>query len=277
MQVKGELAVVTGASSGIGLSVTRALAAAGAGVAMIARHRNKLEAARAGLGGLARRCTVHPCDVGSWRAVEATFKRIVAERGRPAILVNNAGISAVTPFAQMEPAEMERMVRTNVIGLLFCTRAALVPMRAARRGVIVNVGSIAGLFAIPLMSTYSATKWAVTGLSESLNAELSSEGIHVGVVCPAIVETPLVSREEERTGLSVPERMTLKPETVAKEVLEVIRKEQDVVAVPRALGTVAALRPTLGPFVRWVARESTALLKPRLRKPAAKPRKRRKR
>lgn len=273
MQIKGELAIVTGASSGIGLTVSRDLAAGGARVAMIARNPKKLAEARAGFGALAKRCSVHSCDVGSWRAVQAAFKKISAAHGRAAILVNNAGISAVTPFAQMAPAEMERMVRTNVTGLLFCTRAALVPMRAARRGVIVNVGSIAGLFAIPLMSAYSATKWAVTGLSESLNAELSGEGIHVGVVCPAIVETPLVKREEERTGLSIPHLMTLKPETVSKAVLEVIRKERDIVVVPRALGAVAALRPTLGPLVRWAARESTTLLKSRLRPPAPRAKK----
>jgi len=141
----------------------------------------------------------------------------------------------------------------------------------------VNVGSVAGLIPVPLMSAYAATKWSVTGFSESLNAELSGEGVHVGVACPAIVETPLVTREEERTGISVPELMTLKPETVSSAVLEVIQKERDIVVVPRALGTIVAFHPTLGPLMRWVARESASLMKPRLRAPAPKAGKRRKR
>ena len=252
MKIKGELAIVTGASSGIGLTVTRDLAARGAKVAMLARQRARLEKARRSLGSHAKSCVIYPCDVGNWQVVQATMKQISKAHGRPSILVNNAGITKLTPFAEMKPEEMEAIVRTNLLGVLNCTRAALIPMRAARHGVIVNVGSVAGLIAVPLMSVYAATKWALTGLTESLNAELASEGIHVGVVCPAMVETPLMVREEERTGFSVPEAMTLKPETVSKAILEVITKERDMIVVPRALGAIAAMRPT----VYWVSWKS---------------------
>ncbi|MFQ5457661.1 MAG: SDR family NAD(P)-dependent oxidoreductase [Myxococcota bacterium] len=274
MKIKGEVAIVTGASSGIGLAVTRDLAARGASVAMLARRRKGLEDARRSLGAHARKCAVYPCDVGKWEAVQTTIRKIAKSRGRPSILVNNAGISEVVPFAQMKPEDMERIVRTNLLGVLYCTRAALVPMRAARRGVIVNVSSIAGLIAVPLMSVYASTKWALTGLSESLNGELAGEGIHVGAVCPAIVETPLVTREEARTGIAIPEAITLKPESVSKAILEVITKERDMVVVPRALGAVAAMRPTLAPLLRWAARESTSYFKPRLQPAAPAKRKR---
>ena len=264
MKIKGELAIVTGASSGIGLAVSRDLAARGARVAMVARQRKRLEDARRSLGDHASRCAVYPCDVGDWEAVQATIRKIARARGRPSILVNNAGISEVIPFSRMKPEAMEAIVRTNLLGVLYCTQAALLSMRAARRGVIVNVSSIAGLIAVPLMSVYASTKWALIGLSESLNGELASEGIHVGVVCPAIVDTPLVTREEERTGFALPEAITLKPETVSRAILEVITKERDMIAVPRALGAVAAMRPTLAPLLRWAARESTSYIKPRI-------------
>jgi short-subunit dehydrogenase len=212
---------------------------------------------------------VYSCDVGDWEAVQRTVKRIRRAHGRPSILVNNAGITAVTSFAQMDPAEIERIVRTNVLGVLYFTRAALVPMRASRRGVVVNVGSIAGLIAIPHMSVYAGTKWAVTGISESLNAELSRDGIHVGVVCPAMVDTPLMEREEARSGMTVPDLITLKPETVSRAILEIITKERDFVVLPRALAAITAIRPTMGPLFRWAARESAPLFKPKSSRPAA--------
>ncbi len=273
MKIKGEVAIVTGASSGIGEIVARDLAAEGARVAMVARTRSDLERAHRGFGALSKSCSIYPCDVGDWEAVRATVKRIGQAHGRPSILINNAGISAVVSFSQMDPAEMERMVRTNLLGVLHFTRAALIPMRAARRGVIVNVGSVSGLFAVPHMSVYAATKWALTGLSESLNAELANDGIHVGVVCPAVVDTPLVDRARTRSGLAVPELITLKRETVSKAIREIITRERDILVLPRALTPIAAIRPTVGPLIRWATRGSAPLFKPRPRRaPAGKKR-----
>jgi short-subunit dehydrogenase len=191
------------------------------------------------------------------------MKKIAHSMGDPSILVNNAGIAAYSEFATMSPAEMERMVRTNLLGVLHCTRALLPAMRAARRGAIVNVGSIAGLIPVPHMSVYSATKWAVTGLSESLNAELAREGIHVGVVCPFIVETPLTTRQEARGGRSIPHAFALKSATVARAVIEVITKERDLIVLPRTLGAVAAAQMSTGPMLRWTLRRTAGLLKPR--------------
>jgi hypothetical protein len=121
------------------------------------------------------------------------------------------------------------MVRTNLLGVLYCTRALLPAMRAARRGAIVNVGSIAGLIPVPHMSVYSATKWAVTGLSESLNAELSREGIHVGVVCPFIVETPLTTQSPRRP---FDPHVALEPETVARG--DRLSRRAGLIAAPHA-------------------------------------------
>jgi len=263
MKISGQVAVVTGASSGIGAVVCRELAKKDARVAMIARKPEALEQARKALGDLARRCKVFPCDVGNWNAVQGAMKKVARSLGEPSILVNNAGIAAYSEFAAMSPAEMERMVRTNLLGALFCARAVLPGMRAARRGVIVNTGSIAGLIPVPHMSVYAATKWGVTGLSESLNAELSHEGIHVGVVCPFVVETPLVTREEARGGRSIPHVFTLKPETIARAVIDVITKERDLIVLPRSLGPVAAAQMSTGPILRWALRRTAALLRPR--------------
>jgi NADP-dependent 3-hydroxy acid dehydrogenase YdfG len=135
--------VVTGASSGIGAVVCRELAKQGAQVAMLARKPEALEQARKALGELARRCKVFPCDVGDWNAVQGAMKKVARALGAPSILVNNAGIAAYSEFAAMSPAEMERMVRTNLLGVLFA-RAPCFRACARARGVIVNTGSIAG-------------------------------------------------------------------------------------------------------------------------------------
>jgi len=270
MKISGQVAVVTGASSGIGAVVCRALASRDARVAMLARTPETLDRARMELGDLAKRCRTFPCDVGNREAVQRTMKRVSRVLGVPSILVNNAGIAAYSAFAAMDPAEMERMVRTNLLGALYCARAVVSGMRAARRGAIVNVGSIAGLIPVPHMSVYSATKWGVTGLSESLNAELSREGIHVGVVCPFIVDTPLVARQEARGGRAIPHALTLKPETVARAVIEVIEKERDLIVLPRSLGAVAAAQMSTGPMLRWTLRRTAAFFKPRAAAPRGK-------
>jgi len=256
---------VTGASSGIGAVVCRDLAARGARVAMVARTAETLTSARKELGDLARQCKTFPCDVGDWTAVQRMMKQATRALGAPSILVNNAGIAAVASFASMSPVEIERMVRTNVLGMAFCTRAVLPGMRAARRGVIVNVGSVAGLFAIPHMSLYAATKWAVTGFSESLNAELAGEGIHVGAVYPAVVDTPLVTREQARSGRSLPGAFTLRPNTVSRAVVNVIARERDLIVLPPALAPLAAARMSAGPLLRWAMRQTAPFFKPRPR------------
>jgi short-subunit dehydrogenase len=113
------------------------------------------------------------------------------------------------------------------------------------------------------MSVYAATKWGVTGLSESLNAELSRDGIHVGVVCPFVVETPLITRVEARSGRSIPHLFTLEPETIARAVLDVITKERDLIVLPRTLSPVAAAQLSTGPMLRWALRRTAALFEPR--------------
>jgi NAD(P)-dependent dehydrogenase (short-subunit alcohol dehydrogenase family) len=110
MKVDGEVAIITGASGGIGAVVSRDLAAQGARVAMIARTLPTLERVRKGLGDLAERCRTFPCDVGDWDAVQRTVKQIASEMGDPLILVNNAGFAAAIPFAQMEASEMEGLL-----------------------------------------------------------------------------------------------------------------------------------------------------------------------
>jgi len=272
MKIGGQVAVVTGASSGIGNLVCRELAAKEARVAMLARRPEALAQARKEMGSLARRCRAFPCDVGDWNAVQQTMKKIARVLGEPSILVNNAGVSAYSEFAVMAPAEMERMVRTNLLGVLYCTRALLPGMRAARRGVIVNVGSLAGLIPVPHMSAYAATKWGITGFSESLNGELSRDGIHVGVVCPAFVDTPLVLKEEARGGRSIPHALTLKPQTVARAVLDIITKERDLIVLPRTLGPMAAAQMSTGPMLRWALRRTAPFFKPRPRETGGKKR-----
>ena len=214
--------------------------------------------------------------------MQAAFKKISAVHGRPAILVNNAGISAVIPFAQMEPAEMERHGPHERDGaaLLHARGAGFHAGGTARRDRErrIDRGALRDPAHVGLLG-HQVGRDGPLGVARTRSCR--ARGSTSAWSAPPSSRHRWSQREEKRTGLSIPELLTLRPETVSKAVLEVIRKERDIVVVPRALGTVAALRPTIGPVVRWVARESTSLLKPRLRPPGCeeanegtKPRKR---
>jgi clavulanate-9-aldehyde reductase len=186
----GKVALVTGASSGIGEATALALAAQGASVVIGARRTDRLEGLRAKLSGGAARVLVVELDVTSEGSCRAAVRRTVEELGGLDILVNNAGVMLLGTIESADTEDWRRMLDTNVLGLMYMTHAAL-PHVLARRGDIVQISSVAGRVARAGSGVYNASKFAVNAFSESLRQEVTTRGVRVVLVEPGIVETEL--------------------------------------------------------------------------------------
>ena len=190
-RLDGRIALVTGASSGIGEATALALAAAGAKVAIAARRRDRLQALAERLAPLGAEPLVLEADLLDERVAQ----RIVADTerhfGRLDILVNNAGVMYLEPVAEADLGRWRRMLELNVLSLIASTQAALAGMRARRDGHIVNVSSTAGRIANPNAAAYSATKFGVVAFSEALRREVYADNIRVSVIEPGVVQTEL--------------------------------------------------------------------------------------
>lgn len=186
--------LVTGASSGIGEETAVNLALKGFRVFAAARRLDKLKELTAVGAG---RITPLALDVTDEASIADAVK-FIADKGVTLYgLVNNAGVSIMGPFEKVPLSEWRRQYETNIIGLVAMTQAVLPQMRAARRGRIVNIGSVAGRIAAPFQGPYTSSKHAVEGLSDSLRRELVPYGIKVSVVRPGFINTPFGHQEQE--------------------------------------------------------------------------------
>lgn len=197
-RLEGTVALVTGASSGIGEATAVALAAEGASVAVAARRRDRLEALAARIGDDAR-VLVLETDVTDEDQARAMVDRTVGELGRLDTLVNNAGVMLLGPVEGAPVEEWRRMVELNVLGLLYATHAALPHLlEAAARGPrevadVVNVSSVAGRVARSGSGVYNTTKFGVVAFSESLRQEVTGRHVRVSVIEPGAVSTELAT------------------------------------------------------------------------------------
>jgi NAD(P)-dependent dehydrogenase (short-subunit alcohol dehydrogenase family) len=177
----GEVVVVTGASAGVGRATVREFARRGASVALVARGRDGLEAARREVEHLGGRALVLPLDVSDADAVERAAERVERELGPIDVWVNNAMVSVFSPVREMRPEEYRRVTEVTYLGYVHGTLAALKRMLPRDRGCIVQVGSALAYRGIPLQSAYCAAKHAIQGFMDSLHAELLHEGSNVRV------------------------------------------------------------------------------------------------
>jgi NADP-dependent 3-hydroxy acid dehydrogenase YdfG len=245
MQLKGAVAVVTGASSGIGEAVAVALAQRGARVVLAARRKERLDSladriAHAGGTALAIRCDVTD------REQLTALPSVVNEAFGPCdILVNNAGVPGGGAFATLTYEQIERIVDVNILGVMYGTRAFLPGMLKRGHGHIVNVASLAGRFATPGAAVYGASKHAVVAFSESLNVSTHRRGVLVTAVNPGFV--PTESFPQER-----PSFVTLTAERVAETVVKVVRDDiAPEYSIPRWAGPLAAFSALTPSLYRW--------------------------
>ncbi len=237
--LEGTVALVTGASSGIGEATARALAAEGAALAVAARRVDRLEslAEQARAAG-APAVLVQRCDVTDEDQVRQLVERTVSELGRLDTLVNNAGVMLLGPIEGAPTSEWRRMVELNLLGLLICTHAALPHLLAAaeseprRVADVVNVSSVAGRVARLNNGVYSATKFAVGAFSESLRQEVTARHVRVTIVEPGATATELVfhNRQEvlEEMARTFGGTETLQAEDIAEAVVHAVTRPRRV-------------------------------------------------
>lgn len=240
--LEGRVAIVTGASSGLGRGLARAIAARGARVALVARRRDRLDEVASEIRHAGGAALALPCDVASAEEIEAATSRVIDEWGHVDLLVNAAGYANHILFKDQEPSEAEHMMRVNYFGVANFVRAVLPTMRSRGEGWIVNVSSFAGRLGQPDEATYAATKFAVTGLSESLAMELEPLGIHVMCVFPVLVRTEMF---DEATLARMPDRTKnsfIEVEEFCATVLAALARGAYEVTVPRRFGLIYLLR-----------------------------------
>ena len=190
--LRDKVAIITGASSGIGEATARRLAESGARVVLAARRVERLEALAADIEHHQGTALVAPTDVTDERSVQRLARMALDAFGRIDILINNAGIMPLSPISKLKVAEWDRMIDVNIKGVLYCVAATLPTMLEQRSGHIINVTSVAGRRPFPSGTVYSATKFAVRAISQGLRLELSPiEGIRVTDIEPGVVATEL--------------------------------------------------------------------------------------
>jgi len=243
----GKVAVVTGASSGIGAEIARLLAARGDLCVLLARRAERLEAMAEELGGEAE-----PCDVSDREAVNAVAERVLERHPRIDVLVNNAGIPGRTRFFDGDPEVIERLIRINYLGAVWCLRAFLPGLRAAAPSDVVNIVSVSGVVAGPPSGPYSASKHAQLAFSRTIAAELRGEGIRVHTVKPGFAET----EGFPQSWLPRPvQRVVIGPQDVAAHVLRSLEDGRGESTVPWYYAPAGALQDAMpNVFTRVLAR-----------------------
>ncbi len=246
-ELAGKVAVVTGASSGIGAATAKALAREGVEVALLARREDRLQAVAEEIRRHGGDALVCPADVVDPVAVQAVMERVPGQWGRIDLLINNAGQGLAAPFEATTAVELRTLLELNLVSVLTATQAVLPGMLKAGSGHVINVSSVVGRRGLPFRSAYSATKFALVGLTECLRLELKGSGIHVSLIYPIYTETEFhdVERKKIRPNRYGPVQSA---EQVARAIVRCARRPRPEVypyRPARILAVLSALAPGL--------------------------------
>jgi NADP-dependent 3-hydroxy acid dehydrogenase YdfG len=235
MDLKGKIAVVTGASSGIGEATATKLAEQGAKVVLVARRKERLEKLAKKIKAGGGEALVVEADITDQKTCQKVVGQVLDKWKKIDILVNNAGVMLLGPTADAPIEEWERMIKINLLGLLYMTYAALPTMRKTGSGHLVNISSVAGRTARAGSAVYNATKWGVNAFTEALRQELVSDKLKIRttLIEPGAVETELASHNRPEVQETLQERWKgmdkkLQSEDIAAAILFVLTQPEHV-------------------------------------------------
>ena len=223
VDLNGQVAIVTGASQGLGKAVAVALASNGATVACLARNAEKLAATVSEIEAAGGKGIAVPCDVTDRQALDGAIKQVAADQGRLDILVNNAGITRDKLARGMSDEDWDAVLATNLTSSFVACRAAAGIMRKKKSGRIINMASISGIIGNPGQANYSASKAGMMGMTRTMSKELVSRGITVNAVAPGFIASemteaiPVAIRDE--VVKAIPAKRMGDPADVAAAVL----------------------------------------------------------
>jgi NADP-dependent 3-hydroxy acid dehydrogenase YdfG len=231
--INGKVALVTGASSGIGRATALALSRAGAKVAAGARRTDKLESLRQEIEKAGGEVIVQKLDVTKKAECDSFVSSAISKWGSADILVNNAGLMPLSFFKNLKVSEWDQMIDVNIRGVIYCTAAVIPHMLAKKSGHIVNMSSIAGRVVFPSGTVYCATKHAVTAFSEGLRQEFSTRSnIRVTCIEPGVVDTELNNTITDASLAkfveSTKQMASLKAEDIANAILFAVESPPDM-------------------------------------------------
>jgi NAD(P)-dependent dehydrogenase (short-subunit alcohol dehydrogenase family) len=187
----GRVALVTGAGRGLGRTMALALAAAGADLALVSRTEPELRELAGEISGLGRSARAYRCDITGEGSVESCFAAVIGDFGKLDVLVNNAGINIRKPVLELEVAEFDAVLQTNLRGYFLCARAAGRHMVGRGSGKVINVSSILGHVGLASQAPYASSKGAIEQLTKVLALEWATAGVQVNALAPTYFETPL--------------------------------------------------------------------------------------
>lgn len=211
--LSGKIAIVTGASKGIGKAIARLFAEKGAIVYALARGIQE--------DPMYQNIIPIPCDITKENQVSSTIEKIVKENGTIDILINNAGVGHFAPIHQLEENQWDEMINVNLKGAFLCTKYVVPHLLTKNSGHIINISSVAGIEGFPTGTGYCASKFGLMGLTDSLLKELKPHGIKVSAICPGSVQTYF--------GGSEPKDYALLPEDVAWMAYQMVAAPQRVI------------------------------------------------
>lgn len=242
-----QVAIITGASSGIGEATAKRLARDGMRVTLAARRQDELSRVAGQIEAAGGQALVAPTDVRDRAAIQHMVEATLGKWGRVDVLVNNAGLGYSRRVVNLDPAELRDQVSVNLIAVIECAQAVLPAMLRQKSGHIINVASIAGFVGLPASSVYAATKAAVISFSDSLRREVRSQGIHVTAFCPGFVATNFLPRLKKIEGRPDAQRLpgVMRVDYVADRIADTLRHPRRRVIIPPGWGLLAGIAEAL--------------------------------
>jgi len=253
MELSGKVAVVTGASMGIGEAIARRFAAEGASVVLLSRDTGRAEVARIRIGHSERTLALS-CDVRNREEIDRVLGLCLHHFQRIDIWVNNAGRGIMDSVAQVEMAACRDTFDTNFFGTVAAMQAVIPIMKQQGGGTIINISSVAGHIPLPFHAVYSATKFAMNALGKAARIELLGDGIHVMTVCPGYVRTEFGANARRGTNAKTVRPAStrgISPERVAHAVLRGYLKRKREVVVPWTMHPVIKIYQLFPGLVEW--------------------------